>query len=43
MIKSRRIRLVGLVALMGKMNTYRFWWERQKESDHWEDLDVSGG
>jgi hypothetical protein len=20
----------------------RFWWERQKERDHYEDLDVSG-
>jgi hypothetical protein len=25
-----------------KMNAYRFWWESQKDGDHYEDLDVCG-
>jgi hypothetical protein len=43
MIKSRRIRWTGHVARMGeKRNAYRYWWESQKERDHWEDRDVGG-
>jgi hypothetical protein len=39
MIKSRRMRWAGHVARMGeKRNAY--WWESQKERDHWEDQDV---
>jgi hypothetical protein len=41
MIKSRRMRWAGHVAQMGeKRNAY--WWESQKEGDHWEDQGVSG-
>jgi hypothetical protein len=25
-----------------KRNTYTFWWEIQKQRDHYEDLDVGG-
>ncbi|PNF40037.1 hypothetical protein B7P43_G11629 [Cryptotermes secundus] len=28
------------VARMGEMNSYRYWWESQKERDHWEDQGV---
>jgi hypothetical protein len=36
MIKSTRMRLAGHVTRMGeKRNAY--WWESQKERDHWED------
>jgi hypothetical protein len=42
-IKSRRKRWVVHVARMGeKRNAYRYWWESQKETDHWEDRDVGG-
>jgi hypothetical protein len=35
MIKSRRMRWAGYVALMGeKRNVYRIWWGSQKEGDH---------
>jgi hypothetical protein len=26
----------------GVMNIHRYWWEIQKERDHWEDQDVGG-
>jgi hypothetical protein len=43
MIKSRRIRLAGHVARMGRREVHiRYWWESQKERDHWEDQDVGG-
>jgi hypothetical protein len=42
-IKSRRMRLAGHVARMGRRGMHvGFWWERQKEIDHKEDLDVGG-
>jgi hypothetical protein len=25
-----------------KRDAYRYWWESQKEIDHWEDQDVGG-
>jgi hypothetical protein len=34
MIRSRRVRWTGHVARMGEKNTYRFWWESQKERGH---------
>jgi hypothetical protein len=41
MIKSRRIRLTGHVALMGRRGMHiGIWLESQKEIDHYEDLDV---
>jgi hypothetical protein len=43
MIKSRRIRWVGHVARMGRRGMHiEYWWESQKERDHWEDQDVGG-
>jgi hypothetical protein len=43
MIKSRRMRWTGHVARMGtNRNAYGYWWEIQKERDHWEDKDVGG-
>jgi hypothetical protein len=43
MIKSRRMRWAGNVALMGeKRSAYRILWESQKERDHYEDQDVAG-
>jgi hypothetical protein len=36
-IKSRRIRYAGHVARMGeKKNALGYWWEYQKERDHYE-------
>jgi hypothetical protein len=44
MIKSRRMRWAGHVARMGRrLMLIGYWWEIQKEGDHWEDQDVSGG
>jgi hypothetical protein len=43
MTKSRMIRLAGHVARMGRRGTHiGYWWESQKEGDHWEDQDVGG-
>jgi hypothetical protein len=43
MIKSKRIRWAGHVAPMGRIGTcVGFWWESQKERDHYEHLDVGG-
>jgi hypothetical protein len=39
MIERRRLKLVGHVARMEKRNVY--WWENQKERDHYEEQDVS--
>jgi hypothetical protein len=41
MIKSRRIKWTGHIARTGRRRMHiRFWWESQKEIDHWEYLDV---
>jgi hypothetical protein len=43
MIKSRRMSWVGQVGSMGSREMFAgFWWESQKERDHYEDLYVSG-
>jgi hypothetical protein len=40
MIKSRRMRWAGQVARMGRRGMYiDYWWEIQKDRDHWEDQD----
>jgi hypothetical protein len=42
-IKSRRMRWAGHVARRGRREMLiGYWWESQKEGDHWEDHDVSG-
>jgi hypothetical protein len=43
MINSGKMRWTGHVAHMGRREMHiGFWWERQKERDHQEDLDVGG-
>jgi hypothetical protein len=43
MIKSRRMRWPWYIARMGRRGMHTgFWWESQKERDHWEYLDVGG-
>jgi hypothetical protein len=43
MITSRRIRWTGHVAQMGRRGMHiGYWWENQKERDHYEDQDVGG-
>jgi hypothetical protein len=41
-IESRRMRWAGHVARMGEKRLIGYWWETQKERDHWEDQDVGG-
>jgi hypothetical protein len=42
-IKSRRMGWTGHVALMGRRVMHiGYWWESQKEADHWEDQHVGG-
>jgi hypothetical protein len=37
MIKSRRMKWAGHAARMGRRGTHiGYWWESQKEIDHWE-------
>jgi hypothetical protein len=43
MINSRRMKWAGHVARMGRRIMHiGYWWESQKEGDHWEDQDVGG-
>jgi hypothetical protein len=43
MMKSRRMRWVGHVAQMGRrVINIVYWWESQKERDHYEDQDIGG-
>jgi hypothetical protein len=43
MIKSRRIRWTEHVVRMGRRGMHiGYWWESQKERDHYEDQDVGG-
>jgi hypothetical protein len=42
-IKSRRMRLAGHAARMGRGGMHiGYWWGSQKKRDHWEDKDVDG-
>jgi hypothetical protein len=43
MIKPRRMRWAGHVARMGRKGMHRgYWWEIEKERDHWQDQNVGG-
>jgi hypothetical protein len=43
MIKSRRMIWAGYIACMVRRGMrIEFWWESQKERDHYEDQDVGG-
>jgi hypothetical protein len=43
MIKSRRMTWAGHVARMGRREMHiRYWWESQKEIDHYEDRNIGG-
>jgi hypothetical protein len=43
MIKSRVIGWAWRVPRMGRIGIHTgFWWESQKERDHWENLDEDG-
>jgi hypothetical protein len=43
MIKSRRMRWAVHVPRMGRRGLrIGYWWEIQKEKNHWEDQDVGG-
>jgi hypothetical protein len=42
-IKPRRMRWTGNVARMGRKEmVIVYWWQSQKERDHWEDQGVGG-
>jgi hypothetical protein len=43
MIMSRKLRWAEHVAWMGRREMHVvYWWESQKERDHWEDQDIGG-
>jgi hypothetical protein len=42
-IKSKRMRWEGHVARLGRRRTLiDYWWESEKEIDHWEDQNFGG-
>jgi hypothetical protein len=43
-MKSRKLRWAGHVARIGRRGMHiRYWFESQKERDHWEDQGIGGG